>query len=108
MGAAKHAAISKRAHRLFAELAACGHGRHELAVTAVDQGLQDRTLPLAEGFIGGKDVLIKAAFHGFKADANALQQLFEVVAPKDHADGTGDGAGVGHDAIGGAAHIDPA
>ena len=108
LGPGKDPAIGKAPNRGLVQPAAGGHGFHKLAIARIDQALQQIALRPTQGPIRREDVLEQAAFDRFKAHANPLQQLGEVVAAQDHPNRTGNGAGIGHDFVGGHPQIHPA
>ena len=108
MGAAEHPAIGEAAHRLLVKPPSRCYGLHKLVVARINQALQQLAFPFAEGAIRRKNVFVEAALDGFKAHAQPLQQLGEVVAPQNHADRAGDRAWVGHNFFGGNSDVDPA
>src|SRR5690606_20292053 len=95
------AAVRVRADLVLGEPAATGHVTDELIVDVDQQRLQQRAIRVGHLAEGAADVLAPAGGDGVHLDAGPAHHALEVGELEDDADGTGEGARVGGDLIGG-------
>lgn len=95
------AAVGKLADFFFGQAAVFGGEGHETGLEGVDDVLEEGVLLGGHFAEGAEDVFILAGFDGDGGDAEHFDEFLEVEALHDHADGAGEGGGVGHDEVGG-------